>query len=414
MPAEARFSDQLILYSACRSCSRSHKFADAEKAEVCVCRHQGTAKPIASTAPHAQPTPAQRPPAEPSAKVAASSSASTSAGNQAGESKATAGSTSPWWIIGVVAVGAAGAVYAANNGPRQQVEQTKQVADELEISPGQHSLPQEATNAATDASELSYAPHAAPSNDQETSSVTGQALGPHELFPDREEQDRVAGARSHSTFHTDELAMPSSDPDHQEQGHTSEPSGDSPDSESSGQAGPSITILPAASLFSYKQPEELSQGSKKPDNSHAPEVDVHGVDRPNDSGVEASVTVDPTPLTDLLNEALTGEMLHPEHPGHEHTTLDDPQQDQQPAPSSAAATNDALDSPLQGADETDSSGIPAEESPEDESRGRPQGRQWARPVWGGMPETESLLQEGAPGPDEVICLGDGSARAQDA
>ena len=133
--------------------------------------------------------------------------------------------------------------------------------------------------------------------------------------------------------------------------------------------------------------------------------EVSILNQASDSGVEAAVSLDPTPMTDLLNEALTGEMLHPEHPGHEHTTLDDtplaPEASSRPAESTESTSSDAS----AGVDET------SDDRGDSQSRSRAGGsgegkakRQWVPPVWSRLPETGALLRGGPEGPDEVCFL----------
>ena len=377
---------------------------------------QGPGSTSGTKAPPNQSSPAPRPPAEKFARPESAAAAASASGNtQSGR-----GISSVWWLGGLAALGG---LYAANlSMPQQQVAQTKQTADILEITPGHPALHQEEPGPlSTTPSE--YAPHDAPEADQEISSVTGQPLGPHALFKDREQQDREAQARSHSTFHTDELAMPSSTagphPD-ESSNQEHEASGSHRSHEPTGQKD-HIVMTDGSMLFgqamgSYFPPDtspgtaqqRSQQGSQdtghtgRDGQSQTASADVHGVDRAHDSGVEAAVSVDPTPMTDLLNEALTGEMLHPEHPGHEHTTLDDPPNTHEASSSNAEDAAGSGNGAPRGEDESSEdgpeSGTGSEERGDEEGRPR---RQWVPPVWSRLPETGALLRGEASGPDEV-------------
>ncbi|KAK9827794.1 hypothetical protein WJX74_002399 [Apatococcus lobatus] len=385
---------------------------------------KGPAHPSSSNTP---PAPAPPPP-RPAEKFAKPESAAPTASPPPGNPQPSRGVSPLWWLGGLAAVGA---LYAVNVSlPQQQVAHTKQTADEFEISPGQHALQQEEPGPLSSTPQEPLAPHDAPTADQETSSVTGQPLGPHEVFTDQEGQDQAAQARSHSTFHEDELAMTSShggshgqpstehDPQHTASGgHRRH----DPSSHRDHIVMTDGSILSSLSSVlrpdsheggSQQSPHETSQhassdatngsSSSKGTQSPAAGVDVHGLDRAHDSGIEAAVSVDPTPMTDLLNEALTGEMLHPEHPGHEHTTLDDPPRAHESSsghtgeaePSSRAASD-------QGYEASDARADADNESREDGGGEDKPKRQWVPPIWSRLPETGALLRGGPAGPDEA-------------
>lgn len=379
---------------------------------------QGSKSTSGKEVPESQPSAAPRPPAEKFARPESAAAAASASENP----QSSKGISPVWWLGGLAALGG---LYAANlSMPQRQVAQTKQTADELEITPGQPALQTEEPGPlSTTSSE--YAPHDAPQADQEISSVTGQPLGPHALFEDREQQDREAQARSHSTFHTDELAMPSTHADsHSEESgdQQHEASGSHRRHEPTGQKDHIVMIdgsmLYGQAMGSYFPPDpsqttgqqQRSQDSSSTDRDGSQEgqrqrasADVHGVDRAHDSGVEAAVSIDPTPMTDLLNEALTGEMLHPEHPGHEHTTLNDPpsalEASSRNADDAAGSSNGAPHGDDDESSDDKPGSNPGSEGRED-GEGRPK-RQWVPPVWSRLPETGALLRGEASGPDEV-------------
>ncbi len=371
-------------------------------------------------------------------KATPTPSASPTGGAASGDPSAKAGLSPVWWLAGLAAVGA---VYAASTSlPQQQVQQTKQHAEEFEISPGQHAALTEAPPQG-----VVLEPRPAPtdaSSSQETSTVTGQALGPQEVFHDKAPADQHSQAQSHSTFHTDELAMPSS-----KSGQDPQQPGSEHDSidkfmfqPGSLLAGNDVASALSKAIPSSKRPEasedatsDHASSSKKQDSNSSTDpsqasvdVDIHSVDRAHDSGLEASASIDPTPMTDLLNEALTGEMLHPEHPGHEHTTLDNPHKhdssthhddpsslrDDQSSSQDEPGPDSSHQQGAQNADGSDSASSASGDSnggrtsgsddySDDHSRESRPKRQWAHPPWAGVPETGVLLQEGFHGPDEV-------------
>ena len=306
---------------------------------------QGARNPGSSTKPPTQPSPIPPPTPAPAGQAKAAPPATPPAASS--DAPAKPGLSPVWWLAGGAA--ALGALYAANlYQPQQQVQQTKQYAEQSDVSPVHSALLQESSQSEPDSVGTQGA-SAQIGDSQEQSTVTGQPSNSLRLFTGQEQQSGTSHAQSHSTFHTDELAMPS---------NAASPGANQPHGEPESFASRDNVAASAASsaLSSSNQsadgaPQQNSNGNSSHDQNsgsspqHAEDAsaaDVHRVDRAHDSGIEAAVSIDPTPMTDLLNEALTGEMLHPEHPGHERTTLDDP------APDATLASKEASD--LHGSD----------------------------------------------------------------